>query len=58
MRFLPAIIVFGAAGAGYVYTQPDLVKSISPANWVANEGAAAAGRPADIERLASAAKNS
>src|SRR5690349_15139947 len=31
MRFLPAILIFGAAGAGYVYTHDDVAKTFSPA---------------------------
>ncbi|HLJ10279.1 MAG TPA: DUF6690 family protein [Planctomycetaceae bacterium] len=56
MRFLPAILVFGAAGAGYVYTHDGLVKSISPSNWISDEGAATVSDPAVVERLASAPK--
>jgi hypothetical protein len=56
MRFLPAIIVFGAAGAGYLYTQEGLVKSMSPSAWVSDEGRAASSDPAVVERLAAAPK--
>ena len=56
MRFLPAIVVFGAAGAGYVYTQDGLVKSMSPANWVSDEGTATISGAEAVERLAAAPK--
>jgi|SRR5579863_967008 len=55
MRFLPAIIVFGAAGAGYVYSHGDL-KNISPASWISDEGSVREQAPAEIERLAAAPK--
>jgi hypothetical protein len=35
MRYLPAIIVFGAAGAGYFYTHEEEAKSLSPTIWEA-----------------------
>lgn len=54
MRFLPAIVVFGAAGAGYLYTHGDIVKNMSPAEWVSDESASRASAPADRERLAEA----
>jgi hypothetical protein len=56
MRSLPAAIVFAAAGASYLYSHGDLVKNLSPATWVSEEGVegAAATGPADAERLASA----
>ena len=56
MKFLPAIVVFGAAGASYVYSHGDLAKSFSPANWVSDEGAVAEKGPVDVERLAMAPK--
>jgi hypothetical protein len=56
MRFLPAIVVFGAAGAGYLYTQEGLVQSMSPGSWVSDEGAATVSGPEAVERLAAAPK--
>jgi Family of unknown function (DUF6690) len=59
MRSLPAAVVFAAAGASYLYSHGDLVKNISPATWVSEEGAdaaAAAAGPAEVERLAAAPK--
>jgi hypothetical protein len=56
MRFLPAIVVFAAAGAGYVYSHGDLAKSLSPGTWVSDEGSAAEPGPAEAERLAVAPK--
>jgi hypothetical protein len=53
MRFLPAILVFAAAGAGYVYSHGDL-KNISPATWISDAGSVAEKGPADVERLAAA----
>lgn len=57
MRFLPAIMIFGAAGAGYVYTHDDIAKTLSPATWLVDEGShsdrEAGGDPA-VEQLASA----
>ena len=55
MRFLPAIVVFGAAGASYVYSHGDF-KNISPANWISDEGSVAEKPPVEIERLAAAPK--
>jgi hypothetical protein len=52
MRFLPAIVVFGAAGAGYLYTHGDIVKNMSPADWVSHESASRESAPADREKLA------
>ncbi len=54
MRFLPAILVFGAAGAGYIHSQEGLIRSLSPANWISDEGAVAVGDSAAVERLATA----
>jgi hypothetical protein len=54
MRFLPAIVVFSAAGAGYVYTHGDLAKNLSPATWISDEGSLADKGPAEVERLAAA----
>lgn len=54
MRFLPAIVVFGAAGAGYLYTHGDMVKTMSPAEWVSEESAARSAAPANPEQLAAA----
>lgn len=59
MRFLPAIVVFGAAGASYLYTQEGLVKNLSPSEWITEEGGhggSAVTEPAVVERLASARK--
>lgn len=58
MRSLPAAVVFAAAGASYLYSHGDLVKNLSPAGWVSEEGAegAAAAGPAEVERLAAAPK--
>lgn len=50
MRFLPAIVVFGAAGAGYLYTHGDMVKNMSPADWVSEEAPAHASASASAER--------
>ncbi|HEY2253430.1 MAG TPA: DUF6690 family protein [Planctomycetaceae bacterium] len=55
MRFLPALVVFGAAGAGYVYSHGNLT-NISPATWISDEGSTPEKLPADIERLAAAPK--
>ena len=57
MRFLPAIVVFGAAGASYLYTQDGLVKSMSPAGWISEESPATQGEPEVVERLATAPKD-
>jgi hypothetical protein len=54
MRFLPAIVVFGAAGAGYLYTQEGLVQSMSPAGWVSDEANNTVSSPEVVERLAAA----
>src|SRR5215469_2116520 len=54
MRFLPAIVVFGAAGAGYLYTHGDIVRNMSPAEWVSEESAAHSTAPANREQLAAA----
>ncbi len=55
MRILPALFVFGAAGAGYIYSHGDL-KNISPATWISDEGAVAEKPPVEVERLAAAPK--
>ena len=52
MRSLPAIFVFAAAGAGYVYSHADLVKNFSPTSWISDEGSVAERGPGDAERLA------
>ncbi|MFN0055511.1 MAG: DUF6690 family protein [Planctomycetales bacterium] len=44
MRILPAALVFGAAGAGYVYTNEELSKSLSPATWISEDSTPARGR--------------
>jgi hypothetical protein len=54
MRYLPAIVVFGAAGAGYLYTQEGLVKNVSSADWISREESTAISDPAVVERLANA----
>lgn len=56
MRLLPAILVFGTAGASYVYTHGGAIKNLSPATWVSHEGAATVNGPAEVERLAAAPK--
>ena len=58
MRFLPAILVFGAAGAGYLYTQDELPRDLSPGSWLSDEEHAgpAAGAPEHVDRLAAAPK--
>ena len=57
MRALPAIVMFAAAGAGYVYSHADTLKNFSPASWISDEGSAAAENgPIDVERLAAAPK--
>lgn len=55
MRLLPAILVFGAAGAGYVYNDPELSKTLSPASWVkeVEEGSVFSAN-SEVEQLASA----
>ena len=55
MRFLPALIVFGAAGAGYVYSHGGL-NNISPASWISDEGSTPEKAPVEIEQLAMAPK--
>lgn len=57
MRFLPAILVFGSAGAGYLYTQEGLIQNVSPDTWVSEEGPARIDDPAVVERLALAPKD-
>jgi hypothetical protein len=54
MRLLPAALVFGAAGAGYVYTHDDLSKALSPRNWVSVEGEEPFVPKVDAEQLADA----
>jgi hypothetical protein len=56
MRYLPALVVFGGAAASYLYTQEGLVKSMSPASWVSDEGSATISGPEAVERLAAAPK--
>ena len=56
MRYLPALVVFGGAAASYVYTQEGLVKSVSPANWISDEGSATVSGSEAVERLAAAPK--
>src|SRR5258708_2407566 len=56
MRFLPALVVFGAAGAGYVYSHGDIARNFSPATWISDEGSVAEKGPPDVERLAAAPK--
>lgn len=57
MRLLPAVLVFGAAGAGYVCTHEDFSKTVSPASWISDEHSlapeAGAG-PQSVEELAHA----
>jgi hypothetical protein len=38
MRSLPAVLVFAAAGAGYVYTHPEIAKGLSVTQWISEEG--------------------
>lgn len=49
MRSLPAVFVFGAAGAGYLYNNTELLSSLSPASWIVETGAKSHGdgSPAD-----------
>ena len=55
MRFLPAILIFGAAGAGYVATHDDVAKTLSPATWlVDDESTSQASSDPVVEQLASA----
>jgi hypothetical protein len=56
MRFLPAALVFGAAGASYIYNNDELAKTLSPASWVTDEGEAASvfSENSEVEQLASA----
>lgn len=54
MRFLPAVMVFGAAGASYVYNNEELAKTLSPASWVSDEGELTNSRNPEVEQLASA----
>jgi len=56
MRYLPAILVFGAAGTGYLYTQEGLIQNVSPSNWMTEEEPATLDGPPDVERLAAAPK--
>jgi hypothetical protein len=57
MRYLPALVVFGGAAASYLYTQEGLVKSMSPASRVSDEGSATISGPDAVERLAAAPKD-
>lgn len=55
MRLLPAALVFGAAGAGYIYTNQEYAKTLSPAAWISDESSATSpGEPEAIEKLAHA----
>ncbi|MSR58316.1 MAG: hypothetical protein EXS05_11680 [Planctomycetaceae bacterium] len=55
MRLLPAALVFGAAGAGYIYTNEEFAKTLSPAAWISDEQATTSpGTPESIEKLANA----
>jgi hypothetical protein len=54
MRFLPAIIVFGAAGAGYVWTHDDVAAVLSPVSWVSETGPSATSSDSEVARLSSA----
>ncbi|MBI3864380.1 MAG: hypothetical protein HY290_21050 [Planctomycetia bacterium] len=61
MRKLPAIFVFAAAGAGYLYTHPDLARGITSTSWITSEGEVAssargAASPEVVARLATATK--
>jgi hypothetical protein len=55
MRYLPAILVFGAAGASYLYTQEGLIQNVSE-SWLSEESPTALSEPGDAERLAAAPK--
>jgi hypothetical protein len=55
MRYLPAILVFGAAGTGYFYSQEGLIQNVSE-SWLQEEGTATTSGPVDVERLANAPK--
>ena len=55
MRYLPAILVFGAAGTGYFYSQEGLVQSVSE-SWLQEESPATVSGPVDAQRLAYAPK--
>jgi hypothetical protein len=55
MRYLPALLVFGAAGTGYFYTQEGLIKTVSE-SWLQEESPATASGPVEAERLAYAPK--
>lgn len=54
MRFLPAILVFGAAGASYVYTHDDVAKTLSPGAWISAEGEAGLEDSSEAEQFANA----
>lgn len=61
MRYLPAVLVFASAGAGYLYTQDDVAKTLSPSSWISDEGdekVPTAGEDRNIHQLASASKES
>jgi hypothetical protein len=55
MRYLPAILVFGAAGTGYFYSQEGLVQSVSE-SWLQEESPDTVNGPVDAQRLAYAPK--
>jgi hypothetical protein len=54
MRFLPAALVFGAAGASYIYNDEELSKTLSPASWVSDEGGSAFVEGSSADQLANA----
>ena len=55
MRFLPAIVVFGAAGAAYLYTHDEnFAKSFSLSQFLSNEDEAVATQDLPPEQLADA----
>jgi hypothetical protein len=54
MRFLSTMIVFGAAGAGYVMTHDDVAQTLSPASWITETGPAETSSDPEVERLSRA----
>lgn len=60
MRLLPAALVFGAAGAGYVCTNEEMSKNLSPASWISEVGEETSigdqtsQAPSPVEQLANA----
>jgi hypothetical protein len=61
MRKLPAIFVFAAAGTSYLYSHPEITRTLTSASWVSEAGsdeaaatAAPEQSPAAVERLAAA----